>query len=86
MDQLINTILEKHAGAVGDWFKNLGPVKRYNAIKASPGFKAKKTLGKGILATSAIGGPLAYGAYQVTEPPEREERAPQLQYGQQQMY
>lgn len=80
MQHLIDTILEKHAGKMGDWFKNLGPVKKYNAIKASPSFKAKKWAGRAIAGTALVGAPAVYGIHKLTAPPER---TPDLQPQQQ---
>lgn len=67
MQHLVDTIMKKHAGFI-DWYKK---------TKASPAFKAKKALGKGILATTAVAAPLIYGAHQVTKEPEPQPKPPQ---------
>jgi hypothetical protein len=61
MKYMIETILEKHAGVI-DWYKK---------TKASPAFKAKRLAGKYMVGGALIGGPLLYGAHQLTKSPER---------------
>ena len=60
MDTFIKTIMEKHAG----WIGNM--VKRYKAVNNSPLFKTQKALGKVTLAAL----PTAYGVRQLTKHPE----------------
>lgn len=67
MNYMVETIMKKHAGFM-EWYKR---------TQASPGFKAKKLMGKGILAATAIGAPLAYGAHKLTSEPEPQSKPPQ---------
>jgi len=73
VEYIINKIMEKHAGAISNWWEGLGPVKSYRATAKKPSFKAKKIVGTAALATL----PVMYVAHQLTKGPQQMQEPPQ---------
>lgn len=68
MEVLVNTIMEKHAFNIKNWWGGLGPVKKYRAAAADPTFKMKKAVGKTVLKGSAIAAPTLAAAHWLDKP------------------
>lgn len=71
-EYFMQTLTEKHAASLKQRFLDLKMVQNYNKTKASPSYKAKKYVGRGII----LAGAGAYGAHELFKTPEPE--APQI--------
>lgn len=67
-DYFVQTLTEKHAASLKQWFMGTKPVQWYKKTKASPSYKAKKYVGRGLI----LGGAGAYGAHELFKTPEPE--------------
>lgn len=64
MKILVDTIMEKHAFNIKNWWGGLGPVQKYRQVAASPSFKIKKKIGQ----TAMMAAPVAAAAHWLDKP------------------
>jgi len=72
MDAFLETIMEKHAGWLGNTWGKLPFVRKYRQVAASPGFKVKAAIGTVGVASL----PTAYTAHKLSEEPKALRQTP----------
>lgn len=64
MEVLIETIMQKHAFNIKNWWGGLGSVQKYRQVAASPSFKVKKRIGQAAM----VAAPTAAATHWIDKP------------------